>query len=81
MAAGNCRGEWGRAPNVLNVDYYNYGSYPGSVFEVAARMNNVSYEKGECCGPESSWGVKVEGRRGIVWMGMGMVWGMVWVLA
>lgn len=81
MAAGNCRGEWGRAPNVLNVDYYNYGSYPGSVFEVAARMNNVSYEKGECCGPESSWGVKMEGRRGIVWMGMGMVWGMVWVLA
>ncbi|KAL7799037.1 hypothetical protein V8C37DRAFT_407466 [Trichoderma ceciliae] len=43
LAANNCRADWGRAPNVLNVDYYNYGSPSGSVFEAAARLNNVTY--------------------------------------
>lgn len=49
LAANNCRADWGRAPNFLNVDYYNYGNYPGSVFEAAARVNNVSYPNGTCC--------------------------------
>ena len=49
LAANNCRSDWGRAPNILNVDYYNYGSPPGSVFEAAARVNNVTYT-GKCCG-------------------------------
>ena len=40
---------WPRPPNFLLVDYYNNGSYPGSVFEVAAEMNNVTYS-GPCCG-------------------------------
>ena len=40
-------------PNFLLVDYYNIGSYNGSVFEVAANMNNVSYD-GECCGGQKS---------------------------
>lgn len=40
---------WTRPPNFLLVDYYNDGSYPGSVFEVAAQMNNVTYT-GPCCG-------------------------------
>ncbi|ODA80229.1 hypothetical protein RJ55_03187 [Drechmeria coniospora] len=53
LAANNCRSDWGRAPNFLNVDYYNYGSPPGSVFEVAARINNVTYS-GTCCGTVSS---------------------------
>ena len=48
LAANNCRSDWGRAPNVLNVDYYNYGTPPGSVFEAAARVNNVTY-KNTCC--------------------------------
>ncbi|KAJ2992037.1 hypothetical protein NUW58_g2310 [Xylaria curta] len=48
-SAENCRAQWGRPPNFLNVDYYNSGSYPGSVFEVAARMNNVTYNR-SCCG-------------------------------
>ncbi|KAK0720586.1 PLC-like phosphodiesterase [Lasiosphaeris hirsuta] len=48
-AAGNCRADWGRPPNVLNVDYYNFGGYPGSVFEAAAKMNNVTYDR-PCCG-------------------------------
>lgn len=55
---------WNRPPNFLLVDYYNYGSFNGSVFEVAAEMNNVTYN-GKCCGnqtsaaptllPEGSW--------------------------
>lgn len=57
LSANNCRSDWGRAPNILNVDYYNYGNFPGSVFEVAAQMNNVSYDKGSCCGKVSGAGV------------------------
>ena len=40
---------WTRPPNFLLVDYYNDGSYPGSVFEVAAQQNNVTYSR-PCCG-------------------------------
>lgn len=54
LAANNCRSDWGRAPNFLNVDYYNYGGYPGSVFEVAAQMNNVTYDRSSCCGKRSA---------------------------
>jgi len=42
----------GRPPNFLLVDYYNIGSFNGSVFEVAARANNVTYNR-KCCGTES----------------------------
>ncbi|KAI2625777.1 PLC-like phosphodiesterase [Hypoxylon sp. NC1633] len=49
LSANNCLSEWGRAPNFLNVDYYNTGGYSGSVFEVAAQMNNVTYNR-PCCG-------------------------------
>lgn len=47
--AAGCLADWGRPPKVLNVDYYNMGGYPGSVFEVAAQMNNVTYNR-TCCG-------------------------------
>lgn len=55
MAANNCRADWGRAPNFLNVDYYNYGSdkINGSVFLAAARLNNVTYNR-TCCGKVSA---------------------------
>ncbi|KAL7936981.1 PLC-like phosphodiesterase [Trichoderma chlorosporum] len=53
LAANNCRADWGRAPNILNVDYYNYGSPAGSVFEAAARLNNVTYNN-TCCGKVQS---------------------------
>ncbi|KAI1176550.1 PLC-like phosphodiesterase [Nemania sp. FL0916] len=49
LGADNCVTQWRRAPNFLNVDYYNLGGFPGSVFEVAARMNNVTYNR-KCCG-------------------------------
>ncbi|KAI1332684.1 PLC-like phosphodiesterase [Xylariaceae sp. FL0255] len=52
-AANTCVETWGRAPNFLNVDYYNAGGYPGTVFEVAAKLNNVTYN-GQCCGMASS---------------------------
>lgn len=44
---------WNRPPNFLLVDYYNYGNFNGSVFGVAAQMNNVTYN-GECCGSTSA---------------------------
>ncbi|KAJ5951238.1 uncharacterized protein N7479_009651 [Penicillium vulpinum] len=50
--AENCTEMWGRPPNMLLVDYYNYGDFNGSVFEVAAKMNNVTYNR-KCCGQES----------------------------
>ncbi|RAH70065.1 PI-PLC domain-containing protein [Aspergillus aculeatinus CBS 121060] len=43
LMANNCRATWDRPPNFLLVDYYNDGNFPGSVFEVAAQMNNVTY--------------------------------------
>ncbi|KAI0833152.1 PLC-like phosphodiesterase [Hypoxylon sp. FL0890] len=53
LSANNCRSDWGRPPNFLNVDYYNMGGFPGSVFEVAAQMNNVTYDR-TCCGMSTS---------------------------
>ncbi|CAJ2502705.1 Uu.00g100990.m01.CDS01 [Anthostomella pinea] len=53
LAADTCVGEWAKAPNFLNVDYYNDGGFPGSVFEVAAKMNNVTYNR-KCCGVSTS---------------------------
>ncbi|KAL1303242.1 hypothetical protein AAFC00_006656 [Neodothiora populina] len=44
---GNCTEMWNAPPNWLVVDYYNVGN--GSVFEVAARCNNVTYNR-KCCG-------------------------------
>ncbi|KAL9946018.1 hypothetical protein ACHAQF_002471 [Verticillium nonalfalfae] len=47
VSTRGCVEDWGRAPNVLNVDFYDVGD--GSVFEVAAQFNNVTYNR-ECCG-------------------------------
>jgi hypothetical protein len=46
----NCTGMWGRPPNWLLVDFYNLGNFNGSVFQVAATANNVSYNRDSCCG-------------------------------
>ncbi|KAL9601303.1 MAG: hypothetical protein Q9219_002598 [cf. Caloplaca sp. 3 TL-2023] len=45
--ADDCNERWARPPNFLLVDYYNVGA--GSVFEVAAEHNNVTYDR-SCCG-------------------------------
>lgn len=57
-AADNCLAQWGQPPTFLNVDYYNYGGFPGSVFEVAARMNNVTYNR-PCCGVPANRGMRI----------------------
>jgi hypothetical protein len=46
----NCNNMWGRPPNWLLVDYYNFGNFNGSVFQVAATANNVTYNRDSCCG-------------------------------
>lgn len=57
LAANSCRATYDRPPNVLNVDYYNFGGAEdsGAVFEVAAMMNNVTY-RGGCCGKAATSG-------------------------
>jgi hypothetical protein len=46
----NCTEMWNRPPNFLLVDYYNIGNFNGSVFQVPARANNVTYDQADCCG-------------------------------
>lgn len=54
LISDNITADWGRPPNFLLVDYYNYGDPgPGSVFEVAAYHNNVTYNR-KCCGLATS---------------------------
>jgi len=48
----HCEGVWGRPPNWLLVDYYNFGD--GSVFQVAATANKVRYHHRLCCGSTKS---------------------------
>lgn len=48
--AGNCTEDWNRPPNFILVDYYNLGNFNGSVFQVAATANNVTYDRSSCCG-------------------------------
>ncbi|KAL6158329.1 hypothetical protein ACJBU6_02448 [Exserohilum turcicum] len=52
LMANTCTNDWGRPPNFLLVDFYNEGPTNGSVFEVAARANNVTYTR-KCCGTTS----------------------------
>ncbi|KAF1811130.1 PLC-like phosphodiesterase [Eremomyces bilateralis CBS 781.70] len=56
LMANTCISDWGRPPNFLLVDHYNIGN--GSVFEVAAQLNNVKYNR-TCCGQGTSPGSRV----------------------
>lgn len=51
LQANQCRVLWERYPNFLLVDFYESGN--GSVFEVAAMANNVTYVN-TCCGKRDS---------------------------
>ena len=53
LGAEDCFDMWDYPPKFLNVDYYNVGN--GSVFEVAAKYNNVTYNR-PCCGVATSGG-------------------------
>ncbi|KAF2642594.1 PLC-like phosphodiesterase [Massarina eburnea CBS 473.64] len=59
LAVNNCTAMWGRPPNFLLVDYYNFGNFNGSVFQVAATANNVSYQQGSCCGGTGTTGAAI----------------------
>ncbi|KAK0614171.1 PLC-like phosphodiesterase [Immersiella caudata] len=72
-SAENCRAQWGNPPTVLNVDYYNFGGYPGSVFEAAAMMNNVTYNR-PCCGVAGNAATRVETMASL--LGLGLAWGV-----
>lgn len=50
----NCTVMWNRPPTFLLVDYYNIGNFNGSVFQVAARANNVTYDRAGCCGTSAA---------------------------
>ncbi|CAD0106626.1 unnamed protein product [Aureobasidium uvarum] len=50
-ANDNCTAMWDRPPTWLLVDYYDVGN--GSVFEVAAKANGVTYDRA-CCGATST---------------------------
>ncbi|KPI35332.1 uncharacterized protein AB675_9952 [Cyphellophora attinorum] len=47
-----CTSEWGRPPNFLLVDYFNYGNFNGSTLAAAAEANNVTYDVDSCCGTQ-----------------------------
>lgn len=47
-----CEKAWGRPPNWLLIDYYNFGNFNGSAFQVAATANDVSYNRDSCCGSQ-----------------------------
>ena len=50
--AHNCTTNWNRPPNFILVDFYNLGNFNGSVFQVAATANNVTYNRDSCCGTD-----------------------------
>jgi len=56
VAVQNCTTEWNRPPTFLLVDYYNLGNFNGSVFQVAADANGVTYNRDSCCGTAQSSG-------------------------
>jgi hypothetical protein len=61
LGAETCFDDWGYPPKFLNVDYYNVGN--GSVFEVAAKYNNVTYNR-TCCGVAVSGAASTRDRVG-----------------
>lgn len=66
LGTADCDQMWGYPPKFLNVDYYNIPN--GTVFEVAATYNNVTYNR-TCCGLASSDSTKLgatPGRNAII---------------
>ncbi|KIV95032.1 hypothetical protein PV10_02739 [Exophiala mesophila] len=62
----NCTRDWDRPPTFLLVDYYNIGNFNGSVFQVAADANNVTYDRSSCCGLAESPSRRGDGGREVV---------------
>jgi hypothetical protein len=51
LMTNTCVTDWGRPPNFLLVDFYDIDN--GTVFEIAAKANNVTYTR-SCCGATSA---------------------------
>jgi hypothetical protein len=68
-SALNCTEEWNNPPKFLNVDYYNVGN--GSVFEVQAKMNNVTYTR-NCCGFATSSGMRLGAEGPGIWIAIAL---------
>ena len=64
---------YNRPPNFLLVDYYNEGPFNGSVFEVAALANNVTYNR-TCCGSAASGAVSLRLRMHLRGFGAIALW-------
>jgi hypothetical protein len=78
VGAQDCDKMWGYPPKFLNVDYYNIPN--GTVFEVAAQWNNVTYNR-TCCGLAANDSMKLgasSGRNAILSavLAMLLVWGI-----
>jgi len=78
LSAQQCNTTWNYPPKFLNVDYYNVGN--GTVFDVAAKYNNVTYNR-VCCGKAASAasGLHEIVRRSAVLLAVCMV-GVSWLL-
>lgn len=61
--------KYDRPPNYLVVDFYNEGPTNGSVFEVAALANGVTYNR-KCCGPS----VRQNGAGGVIGSQVSTAW-------
>jgi len=61
----DCTAMWGRPPNYLLVDFYNFGNFNGSAFQVAANANGVSYNRDSCCGTATTGDAGSLSARGI----------------
>lgn len=72
QGVSDCVDLWNYPPKYLDVDFYNAGG--GSVFEVAATWNGVTYNR-SCCGKTSSGEKKIQGyyARGFIWAIFGFV--------
>ncbi|OCT46622.1 hypothetical protein CLCR_01951 [Cladophialophora carrionii] len=68
-AVANCTTMWARPPTFLLVDYYNIGSFNGSVFQVTADANGVNYDRASCCGTAgtTNGGIALGGTLGLRW--------------
>ncbi|PNS20022.1 hypothetical protein CAC42_1469 [Sphaceloma murrayae] len=69
-----CERQWGKSPNWLLVDFYD--RVAGSVFQVAAKANGVTYDR-QCCGYATSAGTK--GKEAVWVLPLLVMLGMVFV--
>lgn len=73
----NCTTRWNRPPTFLLVDYYNIGNFNGSVFQVAADANGVTYNRDRCCGTDGTTSAASRAPRDTRWSVLAVILGSV----